>query len=189
MTRTQQRVLGLLYGQPDRSFYASEVIRLAGAGSGAAQRELAKLEATGLTVVRRIGLQKHHQANQASPLFHELRSVVLKTVAFADRARDVLERVSPGIHAAFLYGPVGAEPGGPEGDIEVLVISDSLTYADVFAALTPIAASVGRQISPRVYAAADFLRRRREQNAFVTRALQQPKVWLIGSEQDLPHPP
>lgn len=60
-TRTQQRVLGVLFGQPDRSFYASELIRMAGTGSGAAQRELARLENSGLLVSRRVGHQKHYQ--------------------------------------------------------------------------------------------------------------------------------
>jgi hypothetical protein len=66
-TKTQQRVLGVLFGQPERSFYASELIRDAGTGSGAAQRELAKLEGSGLISARRIGHQKHYQANAASP--------------------------------------------------------------------------------------------------------------------------
>src|SRR5216117_481014 len=78
-TKTQQRVLGVLFGQPERSFYASELIRDAGTGSGAAQRELAKLEESGLIVARRIGNQKHYQANAASPLFSELRNIMLKT--------------------------------------------------------------------------------------------------------------
>jgi hypothetical protein len=64
----------------DQSFYASELIRIAGTGSGAAQRELAKLEDSGLVVGRRIGHQKHYQANASSPLFAELRSIMLKTV-------------------------------------------------------------------------------------------------------------
>src|SRR5688572_15254176 len=73
-TKTQQRVLRVLFGQPDRSVYASELIRDAGTGSGAAQRELARLEHSGLIVARRIGNQKHYQANAASPLFADLRS-------------------------------------------------------------------------------------------------------------------
>ena len=76
-TKTQQRVLGVLFGQPERSFYASELIRDAGTGSGAAQRELAKLEGSGLISARRIGHQKHSQANAASPLYFELRNLVL----------------------------------------------------------------------------------------------------------------
>ncbi|MDQ3148993.1 MAG: winged helix-turn-helix domain-containing protein, partial [Chloroflexota bacterium] len=88
MTKTQQRVLGVLFGQPERSFYASELIRDAGTGSGAAQRELARLEASGLIVARRIGHQKHYQANAASPLYSELRNIVLKTVGLAEPLRD-----------------------------------------------------------------------------------------------------
>jgi predicted transcriptional regulator len=76
-TKTQQRVLGVLFGQPERSYYASELIRSAGTGSGAAQRELARLEESGLIVARRIGHQKHYQANAASPLYSELRNIVL----------------------------------------------------------------------------------------------------------------
>src|SRR5215475_13171791 len=87
-TKTQQRVLRVLFGEPDRSFYASELIRTAGTGSGAAQRELAKLEGSGLIVGRRIGHQKHYQANAASPLFREIRNIVLKTVGLAEPLRD-----------------------------------------------------------------------------------------------------
>ena len=38
-TKTQRRVLGLLFGAPERSFYANEVVRSAGVGIGAALRE------------------------------------------------------------------------------------------------------------------------------------------------------
>lgn len=71
-TKTQQRVLRVLFGHPERSSYASELIREAGTSSGAAQRELAKLEESGLIVARRIGHQKHDQDNAASPLYSEI---------------------------------------------------------------------------------------------------------------------
>lgn len=44
---TQQRVLGLIFGQPGRSFYANELMALTGGGSGAVQRELARLAHSG----------------------------------------------------------------------------------------------------------------------------------------------
>ena len=103
-TKTQQRVLGVLFGQPERSLYASELIRDAGTGSGAAQRELARLEGSGLIVARRIGHQKHYQANAASPLFSELRNIVLKTVGLAEPLRAALTPLSSAIRAAFVYG-------------------------------------------------------------------------------------
>ena len=77
-TSTQQRVLRLLFGQPERSYYATELIRLTRAGSGAVQRELARLSQSGLVTVQPIGNQRHYQANPESPLFDELRSIVQK---------------------------------------------------------------------------------------------------------------
>lgn len=97
-------ILGALFGQPERSFYASELIRDDGTGSGAAQRELARLEASGLIVARRIGHQKHYQANAASPLYSELRNIVLNTVGLAEPLRNALNPLSSAIRAAFVYG-------------------------------------------------------------------------------------
>ena len=185
-TRTQQRVLGVLFGQPDRSFYASELIRTAGTGSGAAQRELARLENSGLVVGRRIGHQKHYQANPASPLFEELRNIVVKTVGLAEPLREALKPLSSAIRAAFVYGSVAKAVDRSGSDIDLMVISDSLTYGEVFAALDRVARSVGRQVNPTVYTVAEFSKRTREENAFVTRVLEQPKVWVLGSEHDLP---
>src|SRR5688572_29403330 len=77
-TRTQQRVLGLLFGQPARSYYATELIGLAEAGSGAVQRELERLGRSGLVTVRQIGSRKHYQANPEAPLFEELCAIAQK---------------------------------------------------------------------------------------------------------------
>ena len=186
LTRTQQRVLGLLFGQPGRSFYASELIRVAGTGSGAAQRELARLETSGLVVGRRIGHQKHYQANSESPLFGELRSIVLKTVGLAEPVRAALKPLSAAIRAAFVYGSVAKAADHSGSDIDLMVISDSLTYGEVFGALERAAKAVGRPLNPTVYTVAEFSKRTREENAFVARVLEEPKVWIIGSEHDLP---
>lgn len=185
-TRTQQRVLGVLFGAPDRSFYASELIRTAGTGSGAAQRELARLEDSGLVVARRIGHQKHYQANAASPLFSELRNIVLKTVGLTEPLRDALKPLSSAIRVAFVYGSVAKATDRAESDIDLMVVSDTLTYADVFGALERPARTLGRQVNPTVYTAAEFSKRARAENAFITKVLEQPKLWVIGSENDLP---
>ena len=107
---TQQRLLGLLFGQSDRSFYATELIALAGAGSGAVQRELARLEQSGLVTVRRIGAQKHYQANADSPIYEELRGIARRTVGLADPLRKALAPLSSKIVARRLW--IGREEAG-----------------------------------------------------------------------------
>lgn len=184
-TTTQRRVLRALFGQPERSCYASELIRDAGTGSGAAQRELAKLEKSGLIVARRIGNQKH-QANAASPLFSELRNIVLKTVGLAEPLRDALKPLSSAIRAAFVYGSVAKATDQSASDIDLMIVSDSLTYGEVFGTIERVARTLGRQVNPTVYTVAEFSKRARAENAFVTRVLKGPKVWVIGSDDDLP---
>lgn len=182
---TQQRVLGLLFGQPERSFYATEIIGLAGSGSGAVQRELARLEQSGLVTVHRLGSQKHYQANPDSPLFAELCGIARKTVGLAEPLREALTPFASMIVAAFVYGSVAKRQDTATSDIDLMVVSDSLTYADLYGSLEPLGAKLGRAVNPTVYSRKEFAKRVREGNAFMTRVLTQPKLWLIGKEDDL----
>ena len=184
-SRTQQRVLGLLFGRPGRSFYANELIQLAGAGSGGVQREVARLVQSGLVTVRAVGNQKHYQANANSPLFDELRGIVIKTVGVTDPLRDALRPLASQIRAAFVYGSVAKREDVATSDIDVMLVSDSLTYADVFSALEKVSVRLGRPVNPTILSTKDLARRRKSDNAFVKRVLAQPKIWLIGGEDDL----
>lgn len=175
----------MLFGQPERSYYASELIREAGTGSGAAQRELARLEASGLIVARRIGNQRHYQANTTSPLFAELRAIVLKTVGLAEPLRHALNPVASAIRAAFVYGSVAKAADQANSDIDLMVVSDSLSYGDVFAALQKVSRTLSRDVNPTVYSAAEFSKRAKNKNAFIRRVLEGAKVWVIGTENDL----
>jgi len=183
--KVQQRVLGVLFGNPRRSFYANEVIGLARSGTGAVQRELARLEASDLVTVTRVGKQKHYQANAKSPLFEELRALVLKTVGLADVLRAALAPMTRSIRAAFVYGSVAKGEDTAASDIDLMVVTDTLTYPDLFAALEDASIQLGRKIAPTIYSSKELARRVKRDNAFVTRVLAQPKLWLIGDEGDL----
>ena len=183
--KVQQRVLGVLFGNPGRSFYANELIALARSGTGAVQRELARLESAGLVTASRVGKQKHYQANQASPVFRELRSLVLKTSGLVDVLRQALAPSSDAIRAAFVYGSVARGDDTASSDIDLMVIADDLTYGDLFAALEEASARLGRKIAPTIYSRKEIGRRLKQDNSFLTRVLEQPKLWLIGGERDL----
>lgn len=181
----RQRVLAVLFGSPDRSFYANELIALARSGTGAVQRELASLLAAGLVTVRDQGNQKHYQANAASPVFAELRGLVLKTVGLADVLRAALAPLEDQVAAAFVYGSVARQQDTAASDVDVLIVSDALGYAEVFGALESAAQTLGRAINPTLYTRAELARRRAQDNAFVTRVLDQPRIWLMGDEEVL----
>lgn len=182
---TQQRVLGLLFGQPDRSFYATELIGLAGVGSGGVQRELARLAQSGLVTVRSVGNQKHFQANPDAPVFSELCGIVRKTFGLAEPLRFVLAPLAGQIKCAFVFGSVAKRQDTASSDIDLMVISDSLSYADTYAALELASTQLGRTVNPTIYSTQELARRIQQGDAFVTRVLAQPKLWLIGTEDDI----
>ena len=183
--KVRQRVLAVLFGNPGRSFYANEVIALAQSGTGAVQRELATLSEAGLLTVRRQGNQKHYQANADAPVFAELRGLVLKTMGLADVLRVALTPLAPQIAQAFVYGSVAKQQDTAASDIDVMIVSEDLGYADVFGALENATATLGRKVNPTLYTPAEIAKRVNSDNAFVTRVLNQPKIWLIGNDEAL----
>lgn len=178
--KVRQRVLGVLFGNVGRSFYANEVIALAQSGTGAVQRELVALADCGLLTVTKVGNQRHYQANASSPVFDELRGLVLKTVGLADVLRTALAPLAGQIEAAFVYGSVAKQLDTAQSDVDVLIVSPDLGYADVFGALEAASDTLGRKVNPTLYTPKDIASRIHNNNAFVTKVLDQPKIWLIG---------
>lgn len=187
-TKVQQRVMALLFGQPDRSFYGNEIVRTAGVGVGAAVRELDKLAVAGLVNVSRIGNQKHYQANPASPIFDELRSIILKTFGVGDVLRQTLMPIASNIQIAFIFGSIAKRQDTARSDIDLMVISDDLGYAELFPLLSEAEKSLGRPVNPTIYTQKEFAGKLASGSNFLERIMEQPKIFLIGSESDLRTP-
>ena len=183
--KVRQRVLAILFGTPDRSFYANEVIALAQSGTGAVQRELLGLSEAGLLTVSKQGNQKHYHANANAPVFAELRGLVLKTLGLADVLRAALAPLAAQIDAAFIYGSMARQQDTAQSDVDVMIVSNTLGYGEVFGALEAATVSLGRTVNPTLYTRADWAKRVHDDNAFVTRVWQQPKIWLIGNEDQI----
>jgi predicted nucleotidyltransferase len=184
-TKTQQRVLALLFGNPDRSHYTNEIVRFADAGIGTVQRELQRLESAGVIMSRKIGNQKHYQANREAAIFEELRGIVVKTFGVADRLRAALEPLKSQILAAFIFGSVAKGTDTANSDIDVMVIADKLDYPQVIEALSKAEDKLGRPVSPSLYTLAEWHRKFSEESGFVKRVMGQPKVFVLGSESEI----
>ncbi len=181
-TATQQRVLALLFGEPDRSFYTSELIDRIGAGSGAVQRELKRLSESGLVTVKRIGNQKHYQANPDSPVFEELCSLVRKTVGLAGPIREALEPLADRVRFATIYGSVAKGTDTAASDIDLLIVADGVTLEDVYRVLVPVEEALGRKINPTLYTPEEFEERKASGNPFLSRLLSGDHIALMGAE-------
>jgi hypothetical protein len=183
-SKVRQSVLALLYGQPDRTFHTNEIIRLTCSGTGGVQRELEKLSAVGLINVQSIGNQRHYSANRASPLFTELRSIVIKTFGLADLITQALTPIVSRIYFAFIYGSIAKQEDTVKSDIDLMLICDNLTYADLFKLLEDAQTQIGRAINPTFYSLAEWKRKYQANNNFLVQIVKQPKIFLIGAESE-----
>jgi predicted nucleotidyltransferase len=116
-SKTQRGVLGLLFGNPDRSFYTNEIMRHVRAGIGAVQRELERLVSAGLLTVSRMGNQKHYQANRESAIFDEIAAIVSKTMDAAAGVQGLAARES---RAPYSLGPQARGFHVPKGRLTAI---------------------------------------------------------------------
>lgn len=184
-TTTQQRVLALLFGQPDRSFFTKELIDLAGSGSGAVQRELVRLRDSGLVSQTTLGNRKHYQANPAAPIFGELCGIAAKMLGPADTLREALSGIADELQLALLYGSVAARRDAAHSDFDLLLVSDTLTLEQVYAVLAPAEARLGRPVNPTLYTRSEFDKRLQQRNPFLAKLLAGATIPLVGNRDDL----
>ena len=181
-TPVQQRVLGWLFGQPERRFQSGELIRLANSGTGAVHRLLTRLAQTGLVTVERVGNQKHYQANPASPVFAELAGLIRKSVGLAFPLQEALAPLAQKISAAFVYGSVARGEEHAASDIDLMVIAQALDYPALYEALQTAETALGRRINPTLMQPAEWQSKRGDADSFAARIASQPRMFLIGSD-------
>ena len=184
-TPVQQRVLGLLFGQPERSFQSAEIIRLAKSGTGAVHRQLQRLAQAGLVTVTRSGNQKHYQARRDTPVFDELHGLIVKTVGIVEPLRIALQSKAKKIHAAFVYGSFAKGTDIASSDIDVLIVSDSLRYPEAYEALQAAEATLARPIKPAVLSLKEWRKQSSRPDSFAARIASQPRLFVIGTDDDL----
>jgi predicted nucleotidyltransferase len=187
-SKTQRQILALLFGHPDKSYYAKEIVRFAGVGIGTVHRELEKLSNVGLLTVEKVGNQKHYQANEKSPIFGELKGIVQKTFGLADVLKEALSGHRNSIKLAFVYGSVAKGTDRASSDIDVLIISGQLSYSEVLSLFDTVESRLGRTINPTIYKYEEFRNKLTSDNSFITRVIKQPKIFLIGTEDDIQEP-
>lgn len=166
-SKSQISLLSWLFGQPERSYHLSELRRLTGLGSASLQRELNRLADAGLVVAQRTGNLRLFKANPLSPVFGELVGLVTKSMGAQPLLREALSRLGPRLHAACIFGSIAKQTDTVQSDIDVLLVGEDLSLAEILELLMPLEARLGRKINPTCYTPAEYQRRRQEADSFV----------------------
>lgn len=155
LSRTQQRVMGLLFAEPERSFFATEVIQRADCGSGTVQRELARLCDCGLVQMHLQGKQKHYRANANAPAFAPLQQLLHILESPWLPLQEVLANL-PGELLFVRIHVSAAKEKNTTPHWKLLLVARYLKLAQVFAALKPVETRLDVHIEPVLFTPDEF---------------------------------
>ena len=180
----RQGVLALLFGHTDQAYYLREITRIVDAGHGAVQRELKQLVDSGLLTRTRRGNQVFYQANQQSPVFTELRGLMLKTAGLADVLREALSGLADRIEVAFVYGSIAEGTDRSASDVDLMIIGE-VGLRTLGPLLPDVHDTLGREVNPVTMSPQELAERATQSDHFITTVLHGPKIFLIGDQNEL----
>lgn len=181
--RNRGKVLELLLGNPDESFYLRQIAAAIGTQPGTVAPELALLTDLGLLVSHRIGKRLFYRANQQSAIFPELKTLLAKTVGVFQLLRSALEPLAGRIQLAFVYGSLARREETTQSDVDLMVVGQ-VELEEVLARLQKVEKLIQRPINPTVYSSEEFRAKLASGNHFVKSVVRGPKVVIVGDEDE-----
>jgi DNA-binding transcriptional ArsR family regulator len=182
LPRTRQEILAATLVQPEKAWYAAELAHRLGVPSSSLQRELHDLSEAGILKTSRQGRMVYYQANRDSPVFPDLRGLLLKTAGLVDVLAEALKPVAAKVATAFVYGSIAAGSDEADSDIDLMVVGQ-VSPQDLALPLRRARESLGREINPTVYTPAEFERKHAANDPFLRQVLDRPKLVVLGKQE------
>lgn len=179
----RRQVLALLLLRPDETFYVREISRMTGVPAGSLHRELKLLSEAGLLLRRRVGNQVRYQANRGCAIYPELAGIFRKTAGLVDVLREALTPLVGAIDLAFVFGSFAQGKDRSTSDVDVFVVG-TVTFPRVVGALAQSHDQLGREVNPVVMSRHAVQTKYEARDRFVTRVAREPKLFLIGTDDD-----
>ena len=181
-SRVRAEIFRLLFGLNEKELHMREMERQATLSLGTIRQDLQKLVKLDLVQARRDGNRLYYRANSDHPLFPEIRNLVLKTAGLVEVIKSALDR--EGIEVAFIFGSLARSKERAESDVELMVIG-TIGLRSLSSRLAGVSEQIGREINPHVLSIEEFRRRKQNGNHFLSNVIASPKLFIIGSENDL----
>ena len=132
---------------------------------------------------RRDGNRLYYRANLNHEIFGEIQALVVKTVGLADILKAALVGEKT-IGVAFVFGSIARQSEKAGSDIDLMVIGD-LGLRSLSSLLNGVSDKLGREINSYILSPAEFKSRKNENEHFISRVLSEPRLFIIGTENDL----
>lgn len=181
---TRTAILAELLLRPEQARHVRDLERTTGLSPGSLHRELTALVAFDVLRREQAGRQVFYRANPDCPVLPELTGLLRKTAGVVDILREGLSPLADRIDGAFIYGSMAKGTPHTHSDVDLMIVG-SVGFAEVVLALHPAQEAMRREINPIVFGRSEFIGRLEQQDNFVAMVWNGPKLWLLGSADDL----
>jgi uncharacterized protein len=182
-SKIRSEIFRMLFGVNGEALHVREIERRSGLTIGTIQQELKKLVRLDLIKKRKDGNRLYYEANREHPLCPDIRNLVLKTTGLVDFFREAL-KANPNIKLAFVFGSIARHEEKDKSDVDLMVIGN-IGMRQLTGLLSGVSARLGREINPHILSIKEFLKRKRDKDHFLIQVLESPRIFIIGSENEL----
>ena len=182
-SRGRAEIFRLLFGPVGGELHVRELERRTGLSDATVRQELKKLSRLGVVEARRDGNRAYYRANDAHPLYPDIRNLVLKTSGLTDVLREALDGAGD-IELAFVFGSIASNTAKAHSDIDLMVVG-TIGMRQLSKRLSGLEAKLGREVNPHVLTPEEFARRVGERDHFITAVLKGSRLFVVGGEDEL----
>ncbi len=182
--QTRKDILAATYSQPERWWYISELAEYLDTVPSSLQRELKSLSQGGILKRKKDGNRVYFCAENESPIFEPLKELIKLTAGLIPNTREAFTPWVKAINCAFIFGSVASETEDSQSDVDLMIIG-SVGLSELAANLKNLERKFDREFNAKCYKAKEFKEKIKQGNHFLTKVLEEEKIFIVGGESDL----
>jgi len=182
-TKNQILILEIFFNDPEKSYYLRELARMIGKQPGVFQRDIKRLAEDGILVSEYKANSLFFKLNKNHHLYKEYKSIFFKTLGARGKLKDILREIK-NIKSAFIFGSFAKGKEDSYSDIDLMIIGKP-DEDELISKISKLESKIGREINYHIFSSSDWKKKIQEKDSFLENILGQPKMFLIGNENEL----
>jgi predicted nucleotidyltransferase len=182
-SKVRIELLSEFFLNPERELYVREIARITGEDYKNVSIELQNLEEIVLLCSRKEGNLKYFGLNKEFLIYGELKLIFLKVRGAIGVFKDIFSKEKD-IDYAFIYGSFASGTESEKSDIDLMVIGE-IPLENLLKLMREPEDLLSRVINPSLYDLSEIKKRVKEKDPFITQVINDPKIMLIGNEDEL----
>lgn len=182
-SKARRKILSLFFQNPNESFYLRKIVRDIDEEVNAVKRELDILSNAKLLHKEKRLNKIFYTLNKNYPLYDEFLRIFTKSTLIADLFYNNLAKIGK-IKFIVLSTKFAKQIAIKEDEIYLLIVG-IIVVPEVASIVSEAEKQFGREINYTVMTEEELAFRKKNNDPFIWRFLKQPKIMLVGTEDDL----